>query len=213
MKMKYDENNIDEIPQRQLMNDAKEALSGKWGVVIPTALVFLMIVSGNAVIPFAGIIIGGPLVLGFSIFSLKLARKEEVELNDLFDGFKDFERSLLAYFLMILAVVVGFIFFIIPGIVLALGLSQTMFILADDPEIEAVDALKKSWEMMKGHKTDLLLLGLRFIPLAILSIFTLGIGFLWLIPYIQVTYANFYNAVRYGDHTGFDDGFEKHLVV
>ncbi len=211
--MNYEEKNTDEIPQRKLMKDAKKALSGKWNIVIPTALVFLMIVSGNAVIPFAGIIIGGPLVLGFSIFSLKLARKEEVELNDLFDGFKDFERSLLAYFLMVLIVCVGTVFFIIPGIILALGLSQTMFILADDPEIDAVDALKKSWEMMRGHKTDLFVLGLRFIPLAFLCIFTLGIGFLWLIPYIQVTYANFYNAVRYGDHTGYNDGFEHHLVV
>jgi hypothetical protein len=39
-------------------------------------------------------------------------------------------------------------------------------------------------------------LSLRLLLLAILCILTLGIGFLWLIPYVHVTMAKFYDDVR-----------------
>ncbi|KUH45897.1 hypothetical protein M2E15_3170 [Bacillus mycoides] len=44
---------------------------------------------------------------------------------------------------------------------------------------------------MKGHKLDLFLLWLSFIGWAILAILTLGIGFLWLSPYVGTTTAHF----------------------
>ena len=67
--------------------------------------------------------------------------------------------------------------------------------------------------MMKGHKMDFFILGLRFLPWAILCLFTLGIGFLWLGPYMQVTYAKFYDRLRLADDPLADvDDISKHLV-
>ncbi len=81
---------------------------------------------------------------------------------------------------------------VIPGIIKAIAYSQTFYILAEDPTISSEAAINKSMAMMDGHKMDYFVLMLSFIGWALLSILTLGIGFLFLMPYIQVTSANFY---------------------
>jgi uncharacterized membrane protein len=82
-----------------------------------------------------------------------------------------------------------------------LFLLYDIFHLADDENISASDALKKSKEMMDGNKMKLFLLSLSFIGWALLSIFTLFIGLLWLIPYIQITMAKFYQDLKGEDES------------
>ena len=53
---------------------------------------------------------------------------------------------------------------------------------------------------MKGHKWEYFVLGLSFLGWMILGVFTLGILYFWLIPYMQVTCANFYESIK-GDTT------------
>jgi uncharacterized membrane protein len=65
----------------------------------------------------------------------------------------------------------------------------------DEPQISAVDAMKKSWEIMKGHKGDYFIFNLSFIGWAFLCILTVGIGFLFLIPYINASNAKFYDEI------------------
>jgi len=115
---------------------------------------------------------------------------------------------------MVIAIMIGFVLLIVPGIILSFGLSQTMYIMAEEPEIGPVDALKKSWEMMKGYKMEYFLLMIRFIPWAILCVFTLFIGFLWLGPYVQVTAAKFYDEISGGAPVdeSLDDDITKHIV-
>ena len=85
---------------------------------------------------------------------------------------------------------------IIPGIIKAIAYSQLFYILAEDPDISAQDALRKSEAMMYGHKWQYFWLVLSFIGWSILCILTLGIGYLWLIPYMNVSFANFYMDVK-----------------
>ena len=85
---------------------------------------------------------------------------------------------------------------IIPGIIAALSYSMTFYILADDNSIGAMDAIKKSKKMMDGYKWKYFCLGLRLLGWALLCVLTLGIGFLWLIPYAQVSVAKFYDDVK-----------------
>ena len=141
------------------------------------------------------ILISGPMTLGLAGFSLALARKQETSIENIFDGFQDFVRALVAYLLVVVFVVLWSLLLIIPGIIAALGYSQTFFILAEDKSIGAHDALKKSKAMMMGNKKKLFFLGFRFLGWALLCVLTLGIGLLWLIPYIQVTLAKFYEDV------------------
>ena len=211
--MSYAAKQVLEVPSSQLMSDARKALSGKWGLAVATVLVFMVISAAAGMIPGVSIIIGGPLALGFAMFSLNIARNKDAELSNLFDGFSHFVTALVANILMGIAIVIGFILLIIPGFIIALGLSQTYFILADNPQMGAVDAMKQSWEMMKGNKGNLFVLWLIFFLLMIASVITLFIGLLWLIPYMQVTLANFYDALRYTQNPeAREDNLEDHLV-
>jgi uncharacterized membrane protein len=73
---------------------------------------------------------------------------------------------------------------------------MVFYILADNPTLGAVEVLDRSKAMMDGHKAKLFRLYLRFFLLSLLCLLTLGIGYLWLIPYIHVTMAGFYEDIR-----------------
>jgi len=85
---------------------------------------------------------------------------------------------------------------IIPGIIAAYSYSMAPFILIDNPDIGVSEAIRRSKEIMRGHKFDYFALQLSFIGWAILACLTFGIGFLWLIPYIQLTSIEFYRYIR-----------------
>jgi len=82
--------------------------------------------------------------------------------------------------------------FIIPGIIKAFAYAMTPYILNDNPELGPNDARLKSIEMMRGHKWKLFGLELSFIGWFLLCILSLGIGFIWLSPYVQTAHAAFY---------------------
>jgi uncharacterized membrane protein len=186
-----------------LMRMARESLSGKWGLAVGTFFVYLLVVGAiqggvriNPLSGIVGIILAGPMALGVSIFSLALARNQQARFEQIFDGFFNFVTALAAYLLMVLFVILWTLLLIIPGIIAALSYSLTFFILADDPAIGPMEAIDKSKKMMYGFKWKYFCLALRFLGWAILCLFTLGIGFLWLIPYMQVSFANFYDDVK-----------------
>lgn len=85
---------------------------------------------------------------------------------------------------------------IIPGIVKSFAYCQTLFILKDNPEMSIWDAITKSQKMMKGHKWEFFWLTLTFIGWILLSIITLGIGFIYLMPYMQTTIAAYYEDLK-----------------
>ncbi len=184
------------MENKELTAKAREALEGNWTLAVGTFFVYLLVTGIIGLIPMASLIIGGPMSVGISIFSLSLARKEEAELNQIFEGFKNFGTALITYFLVLLFITLWSLLLIIPGIIAALSYSQVFFILAEDNSIGAMDAIKKSKKMMYGYKWKYFLLSLRFLGWAIVCLLTLGIGFLWLAPYAEVSYANFYDDIK-----------------
>lgn len=84
---------------------------------------------------------------------------------------------------------------------MSLRLALVQYILRDNPELSPKQVLRLSAEMMYGYKWKLFLLMLTFIGWGILCIFTLGIGYFWLAPYIDQTMANFYEEVK-ADYEG-----------
>ncbi len=186
-----------------LMQMARESLKGKWGLAIGTFLVYILIfgaIQGAASLyPLSAILsllIAGPLALGIAIFVLSLSRDQDARLEQIFQGFNSFGTAFGAYLLMVVFIILWMLLLIIPGIIAALSYSMTFFIIADDNEIGAMEAIDKSKKMMDGYKWKYFCLMLRFLGWALLCILTLGIGFLWLIPYIQVTMAKFYDDVK-----------------
>jgi uncharacterized membrane protein len=187
----------------ELMKMARESLKGKWGLAIGTFLVYLIITGALQALadefPMVGLatlIVTGPLVLGIALFSLSIARNENARFEQLFDGFKNFGLALGAYLLMILFILLWMLLLIIPGIVAAIRYAMTFYIIADNPGIGPLEAIDKSKQMMYGYKMKFFLMCLIFFGLALLCILTLGIGFLWLIPFINVTIAKFYDDIK-----------------
>lgn len=190
---------------QEYKNLALKDLEGKWANVAIATFIYLAITAGVGSIfdftifqgsSYIWSILTAPLLWGYVVFFLRLMRSEDTSLGHLFDGYKDFLRIFLAIFLMSIAVAIGFVLLIIPGIILSLGLVMTLFILKDDEQISAMDSLKQSWNMMDGHKVEFLWLNLSFIGWIILSLFTLGIGFLFLLPYMYTTFAHYYEDLK-----------------
>jgi len=182
------------------MQKAYEALSGKWGLAVGTFFIYILILGGIQVVPIVGsiaaLIIAGPMALGLVIFTLSISRNKEAKLGQIFEGFDNFGTSLGAYLLMLVFIILWMLLLIVPGIIAAISYSQTFFIIADDNTIGADEAIDKSKAMMDGYKVKYFLLCLRFIGWILLCILTLGIGFLWLMPYMYVTFANFYDDIK-----------------
>ena len=85
---------------------------------------------------------------------------------------------------------------VIPGIIKSYSYAMTSFILKDEPEMKNNAAIEKSMAMMEGNKMKLFMLDLSFIGWAILCIFTLGIGLLFLQPYVAISRAAFYEDLK-----------------
>ena len=135
---------------------------------------------------------------GYCNVTLRLAKKESTTIDDLFEGFrkKNIFKSIKLAVLMSVYVFLWSLLLIVPGIIKCFSYSMAYYIMLDHPEYTASEALKKSQEMMKGHKFDLFILSLSFIGWFILGIaiafFTLGIPFLWIYPYYFTTVSHFY---------------------
>jgi len=183
-----------------LMQQARESLAGKWGQAIGAMVVYLLLMIAIQLIPLAGaiiaLLIGGPMAIGLATYSLALARNEDANINQLFEGFNKFGLALAAYFLMFVFIILWMLLLIIPGIIAALSYSMTFYIIADDETMDAMEAIDKSKAMMDGYKWKYFCLALRFLGWALLCVLTLGIGFFWLMPYMQVTNAKFYEDVK-----------------
>ena len=176
-------------------------LSGNWMMAALATLVYLLIAGGVSSIPVAGsvlaIIITYPLAYGFAILFLDLFREgKPIDIGKLFDGFKDFGRVWVTLILVAIYTILWTCLLIIPGIVKSYSYALTPFILKDEPELKYNAAIEKSMRMMDGYKMKLFLLDLSFIGWMILSVLTLGIGLLFLQPYMNTARAAFYEDLK-----------------
>lgn len=185
------------------MKMALGSLKGKWGIAIGAVVVYFLILGAiqgiTRLSPFAGIIpliIAGPMALGIVIFFINISRNQNAKLEQIFQGFNRFGTSMGAYLLVFLFTLLWTLLLIIPGIIASLSYSMTFLILADDNSIGAMEAIDKSKKMMYGYKWKFFCLGLRFLGWALLCILTLGIGFLWLTPYMIVSMVKFYDDIK-----------------
>ena len=119
-----------------------------------------------------------------------------MKIESIFDGFKDYGRVFLTSLLQNIYTFLWTLLLIVPGIIKFYAYAMTPYILIDNPELSANQAIYLSKKMMKGHKFDLFILHLSFIGWAFLSIFTLGIGLLWVMPYMMTAQAAFYQDLK-----------------
>lgn len=132
-----------------------------------------------------------PLMVGLMYCLLQITRDKKYNINDLFKFFKFVVPIFVLMFLVTLLTTIGLILLIIPGIIISLMFSMVMYIFADG-ETSASACMRKSRELMRGHKLDYFILYLSFIGWMLLVPFTLGLLLIWLVPYIQFSSQIFY---------------------
>lgn len=140
-------------------------------------------------------ILGGPILLGHCKFLMNQQDGRELRVNDLFSQFHRFGDGFVVRLLVGLYTFLWSLLFVIPGIVAAFRYAMAPYILYEHPEMRASEAIRASKELMKGHKWQLFCLQFSFIGWSILCLFTLGIGSLWLNPYVEAANAAFYREI------------------
>ena len=144
------------------------------------------------------LIFTGPLAYGYTNYIRQTIDTENTDLEPLVSGFNRFVETMVAGLLYLLIIFIGFYLLVVPGIIAALGLSMTFFIMVDDPNISGLDALKKSWQMMKGHKTDYFLFCCRFIGWILICVLTFGLASFVVNPYFERAKWHYYRALVNG---------------
>ncbi|MFI3293314.1 MAG: DUF975 family protein [Rikenellaceae bacterium] len=180
---------------------AREALKGNWGVAIVMYLIYVGITYGTGVIPFVGqgvsIFLGIPLGYSLSIAYLSMVRGQTVNIDNVFDAFRgnNFGNVFTTMLLVGCYTLLWSLLLIVPGLIKGYSYAMTPYILADTG-VTNNEAIEESMRMMKGHKMRLFLMDLGFIGLILLSILTLGIALLWVMPYMMTSRAKFYQDLK-----------------
>lgn len=139
-----------------------------------------------------------PFSIGIYWFFLSLIRGEKPGIANAFSLYGNLSEALK---MIGASLVQGFFLFfwtlllIVPGIIKSMSYSQLFYLFRDHPEYSILEAITESRRRMDGLKMKFFLLNLSFIGWGILALFTLGIGFVWLVPYMSATLATFYQEL------------------
>lgn len=225
----------------ELKSIAKGALTGRYGIVIGTYMLYSFIAFlilffmqmlfpandpltivlrwiSNAIVS----LLLGVLGVGLNRLVLNISRNQPYEFSDLFYGFSNrpdriIGITLLLYLinsvceipyyiasyllpnsagpefaslLLLILSVSSFIYFLIT-----LQFALVNYIYLDDPDKGVMEIMRESQELMKGNKGRFFYLSISFTGMLLLSILTCFIGFLWLMPYMEMTMASFYRNI------------------
>jgi len=184
----------------EIKAQAKAQLKGKVGMFFLCLLIVYAITFALCFIPLIGVIgmyiVLPPLMLGLIMVCLNVTYGDNVEIGTLFKGFNYMGKAIALFLMVIFFTMLWSLLFVIPGIIKAYSYSMAFYILAENPEMTAREALNESKEITKGHKLDLFVLELSFILWGLLATVTFGIAYVYVLPYMQLTYVNFYHNIK-----------------
>ncbi|HDR8112069.1 DUF975 family protein [Bacillus thuringiensis] len=202
---------------KDLKETALDLLEGNWGAAVGATLIIFILIQVVSIIinwgfsniydwgeigDFISFLIISPLTLGGYYLTLNIIRQEQPHIRNIFIWCVDMRKllkSFLVYLLLYFYLILWTLLLIVPGIIKFISYTMTYFILNDYPDCTMNQAITKSRHMMNGHKIAYMILCLSFIGWFMLSLVTLGIGFLWLIPYFHTTKAVFYEEIAMKD--------------
>lgn len=192
--------------RKQLKAAAKNQIKGKIGILFAITLIIGLILFGAGLIlmfiPFgigsiiSVIIISPAFMLSIVRIYLNIVAGNTPTVKDAFSGFDDFWSAFKVNFLVGLFTYLWSLLFFIPGIIKSIAYSMSPYILAENKGKPALECISESKAMTKGHKKKLFVLALSFFGWGILCVITFGIASIWVIPYINTTYANAYQSLK-----------------
>ena len=165
------------------------------GTIDPTTMKYTMSTGASIGTTIVGIVFGVVLI-GYKKYVLDFTRTGTLDVKSILNCVKEkWLNIILVEILVGILVGLAAILLVIPGIILALAYSMATYLVIDT-NLGGVDAMKQSREMMKGYKADYLVFGLSFLGWILLVPFTLGILLVWLLPYITVADAIYYDRLK-----------------
>lgn len=179
------------INRKEIKALSREQIKGNIGMFLLVSIVLGLLWSA-----LGPLILGGPITLGFAYFILDIVRGRKGEFETAFAGFRQFGSSWVAFIVSGLVIGLGMMLLVIPGIIASLAYSMAFFILADNPGMGGIEALKQSRQLMKGHKWQYFVLNLSFIGWHLLAWLTLGLAYIYVLPYQSAAQANFYAKLK-----------------
>lgn len=132
--------------------------------------------------------------LGYEGYALRRARGETPKAWDILPKAKFFLRLYVIWFLKVIIVGAGLALFIVPGVYLFYGYRQAVYIMFDNPELGAIECMRRSRLMMKGRRVQLLLHDVTFILWDLLCVF-FSPAAVWVTPYKAIAHALFYTEI------------------
>lgn len=199
--------------RREFKKSARGQLIGRWKIPCVAAFFWVLFArvfasslksmrGGNsaffAFFLFAFLSVSGAASVVFSYISLKMARSRgNLSLGDMLVPLGGYwlDGALGALWKSLWEWLWGLLF-VVPGIVKAFSYSQIFFVLVENPGIGVRKAMKISKIMTEGHKADLFWMLLSFSGWLALSLLTLGVGLVWLVPYVNSSFANSYEFLK-----------------
>lgn len=148
-------------------------------VTVATSFLFLLVI--------------GAIMVGLNLIFLNTYRNNEVKIESFIEPFKkSYVNTLVEHLLEMVFIFLWSLLFIVPGIIKAHSYAMAKFILADNPDMEGIAALKASEKLMYGNRWRLFCLRFSFIGWFFLAVLTFGIGFIFLNPYVKAAETAFY---------------------
>lgn len=190
LDLNIDASTLEEL--QHMLGVEYELLVGKMIELLKVLIPLTMILSIVSIVKF---VLGGVIGLGYHTFTLNAVDGREARFENLFSQMHRFGDGFCLRLLTEIFVALWTLLFIIPGIIAGYSYAMAPFIMLENPDCGARQALSESKEMMRGNKWRLFCLEFSFIGWNILNIFTLGIGSLWLNPYKEVSRAAFYREI------------------
>lgn len=185
----------------QIIKKSIKDLKFFWGVVLlaslPVTLLPNIFLINKTLGLFLILVLSGALRVGLSKICLTVVEKKPINLAFILDGFLYFKNALGVFLLSTIFIVLGLFAFIIPGIVIAIFLSQSYFILAENPKIEPLEIFKKSRNLIKGFELQYFLLLLLFTSISVIF-FLINLRFLsiLIVPIQYIAMTNFYKILK-----------------
>lgn len=133
-----------------------------------------------------------PLQIGLNGYMMGFVQNDTFNRDAIFAPYDDTFKIIGASILMSFVIMVGFIFFIIPGIYLAFSYALVPYLLVTNKDLSITETLELSRKMMNGHKLDLFVLGISFLGWMLLVPCTFGIILIWLYPYMMTATTKFF---------------------
>ncbi len=139
--------------------------------------------------------VSATLWLGLAKIYLKYRDGEKPLFENLFDGLARLHVYIASTIIMTIAVMMGLVLLVLPGIIFLIRLWFVGFVVVDE-KVGPLDAIQRSWDITRGYTLDLFLLFLVLCGVNALGLACLGIGILATAPLSGLALAFVYRELK-----------------